>query len=51
MYKGKEIFQGYRNTVLQDKIDVTSFWAWLIENYSQSAQIMKENPNYQYRFK
>ena len=35
----------------KDKIDVTAFMIWFIENYPQSAKIMKENPDYQYRFK
>jgi uncharacterized protein len=37
--------------MLNDKIDVTAFLVWFIENYPQSAQIMKENPDYQYNFK
>lgn len=40
----KEIF-------LNDKIDVTAFFVWFIENYPESKQIMKDNPDYQYRFK
>ena len=35
---------------LKNKIDVTGFLVWFIENYPQSAKIMKENPNYQYNF-
>lgn len=37
--------------MLSDKIDVTAFLVWFVENYPQSVRIMKENPNYQYRFK
>lgn len=33
------------------KIDVTAFMVWFVENYPQSAKIMKENPNFQNRFK
>lgn len=40
-----------RQKMLSDKIDVTAFLVWFIENYPQSAKIMKENPNYQYNFK
>lgn len=40
-----------RNAMLTDKIDVTAFFTWFVENYPQSAQTMKENPDYQYRFK
>jgi uncharacterized protein len=34
-----------------NKIDVTAFMVWFIENYPESAKIMKENPDYQKRFK
>lgn len=40
-----------RENLLKDKIDVTTFMTWFIENYPQSFQIMKENPEYQKRFK
>jgi predicted glycosyltransferase len=35
----------------KDFIDATAFLTWFIENYPKSAAIMKENPDYQYRFK
>lgn len=47
----KEVFQERRKKMLADKIDVTTFFVWFIENYPESAKIMKENPDYQYRFK
>lgn len=31
--------------MLMDKIDVTAFMVWFIENYPKSFKIMKENPN------
>ncbi len=37
--------------LLENKIDPTAFLVWFIENYPQSAKIMKENPDYQYNFK
>ena len=40
-----------RELFLNDSIDPTAFLVWFIENYPQSAKIMKENPNYQYNFK
>jgi len=40
-----------RQHMLQDKIDVTAFMVWFIENYPKSVRVMKENPNYQYNFK
>ncbi|MFW6275872.1 MAG: DUF354 domain-containing protein [bacterium] len=36
---------------MENKIDVTGFMAWFIENYPESAKIMKENQDYQYKFK
>lgn len=44
----KEEWQQRRRRMLQDKIDVTAFFVWFIENYPESAKIMKENPDYQY---
>jgi len=40
-----------RDIMLVDKIDVTAFMVWFIENYPESVKIMKENPDYQLRFK
>lgn len=37
-------------TMLEEKIDVTAFVAWFVENYPESRKIVKENPDYQYRF-
>lgn len=34
-----------RNQLLKDKIDVTQFMVWFIENYPQSFREMKEKPN------
>ena len=47
----KAEFQRRRAKMLSEKIDVTAFFTWFIENYPQSAQTMKENPDYQYNFK
>lgn len=47
----KELFQQRRQKMLADKIDVTAFYTWFIENYPESSKIMKENPEYQYNFK
>ena len=47
----KKEWQRRRQKMLVDKIDVTAFQVWFIENYPESARIMKENPDYQYRFK
>ncbi|MBO8460073.1 MAG: DUF354 domain-containing protein [Bacteroidetes bacterium] len=40
-----------RKKMLSEKIDVTAFLVWFVENYPKSVQIMKENPDYQYNFK
>ena len=44
-------FTSRREKMLSDKIDVTAFLVWFIENYPESVKIMKENPDYQLRFK
>lgn len=40
-----------RARFLDDMIDVTAFFTWFIENYPESEKIMRENPDYQLRFK
>jgi predicted glycosyltransferase len=47
----KDEFRLRRDMMLRDKIDVTAFIVWFIENYPESARIMKKNPDYQLRFK
>ena len=47
----KSIWQKRRQKMLSEKIDVTAFMVWFIENYPESIKIMKNNPNYQSRFK
>lgn len=47
----KEEWQKRREKMLADKIDVTAFMIWFVENYPESVKVMKENPDYQYRFK
>lgn len=44
-------FQIRREKMLHDKIDVTAFLVWFIENFPESAAIMTENPEYQERFR
>lgn len=36
--------------MLSDKINPTDFMVWFVENYPESTQIMKENPDYQGKF-
>ncbi len=47
----KEEWQKRRQKMLADKIDVTAFLVWFVENYPKSDSIMKANPDYQYVFK
>ena len=47
----KAIFQKRREIMLNEKIDYSKFLVWFIENYPESAKIMKENPDYQYKFR
>jgi len=47
----QEEWQKRRQKMLKDKINVTDFMVWFIENYPKSVQIMKKNPDHQYTFK
>ncbi len=59
--KGVEILQSGEEQVKQNQqnqrrllyehIDVTAFLVWFVENYPESKHIMKEKPEYQYRFR
>lgn len=40
-----------KNRMLHEKIDVTAFLLWFVENYPESANIMKNNPDYTTNFK
>ena len=47
----QEVFQLRRQKMLSEKIDVTAFFTWFIENYPESRHIMRESPEFQLRFK
>ncbi len=47
----KDEFQSRRQKMLRDKIDVTAFMIWFVEKFPESFRIMKENPDYQNKFK
>lgn len=47
----KQQWQEKRKKMLTDKIDVTAFLVWFIENYPDSVKVMRGNPDYQYNFK
>lgn len=40
-----------RQKMLSEKIDVTAFLVWFVENWPESFRIMKDNPEYQERFR
>ena len=37
--------------LLDEKIDVSAYLIWLMENYPQSQRIVQRKDNFQYRFK
>ena len=37
--------------MLSEKIDLTAYLTWFLENYPESFKIHKEEPEYQERFK
>lgn len=47
----KEQFKAKSRAIIKDKIDVTAFMVWFIENYPGSFETMKKNPEYQQHFK
>jgi uncharacterized protein len=47
----KNEWEKRRELMLKDKIDVTAFLVWLVENYPESVKLMKSDPEYQFRFK
>jgi uncharacterized protein len=49
-FKAREPWQEKRAKLLSEKIDVTAFMVWLIENYPESVNILKSDPEYQKRF-
>ena len=47
----KKIWKKKREKLLNEKIDVTAFFSWLIEKYPKNIEILKQDPSYQIRFK
>lgn len=47
----EEEFRARRLKMLDDKIDITAFMVWFMENYPVSRDKMKLNPGIQYEFK
>ena len=46
-----QVFQLRRQKMLSEKIDYATFLIWFIENHPTSITIMKQNPDFQYKFK
>ena len=46
----KAFMQKNRQAFLADKIDVTAFMVWFVENFPDSKQKMLDDPDFQYRF-
>lgn len=51
MPNARAIYQTRKNKMLADKIDVTKYWTWFIENYPQSAVQHEENDAFWAQFK
>ncbi|WP_424357790.1 DUF354 domain-containing protein [Methanocella sp. MCL-LM] len=49
--KARKDWMARRERFLRDKIDVTSFLAWFLENYPESMQQVRQNPSIQHNFK
>jgi hypothetical protein len=47
----RSYYREKREELLNNKIDVTAFMVWFINDYPNSVKIMKDNPDYQYRFR
>ena len=47
----KEEFQERRQKMLSRCIDLNTFLIWFLENFPKSAEILKENPDYQLKFR
>ncbi len=47
----KEVWKMRKEVMLSEKIDVTSFMVWFVENYPESFNLMQTSPEYQIRFR
>ncbi|NMC60026.1 MAG: DUF354 domain-containing protein [Candidatus Methanofastidiosa archaeon] len=47
----KEKSRMYRNSLIEGTIDLTAFLVWVVKYWPESLRILKENPEYQERFK
>lgn len=51
MPDSKAVWEEKRQRMLADKIDVSAFFTWFIEDYPNSREIMENDPDYQFRFR
>jgi len=47
----EKVFEENSRNLLHDSIDVTAFAVWFVENYPKSIDTIKDNPDFQSRFK
>ena len=47
----KDEFRKRSRKLIANKIDVSAFLIWFMENYPRSFSIIKDQPDYQYRFR
>lgn len=47
----KDEWKNRRDKMLSEKIDVSAFLVWFVENYPDSDRVMRENPEFQDGFK
>jgi len=47
----KNTYRLRKERMLSEKIDLTDFLVWFVENFPESVKTMRENPEYQNRFK
>ncbi|MDD1699694.1 MAG: DUF354 domain-containing protein [Methanoregula sp.] len=47
----KNLGHAKRDILNNEKIDLTAFMNWFIENYPESVGIIRDNPDFQYRFR
>jgi len=47
----QEEWQRRRHRMLSDKIDVTAFWVWFVDNYPESVSLVRDEPEFWAHFK
>ena len=46
----KKVWRGKQEKLIHEKIDITRFMTWLVENYPESLRTMRKDPAYPERF-